>query len=204
MTDTYFPEPIPAPESVVDVPAAPEFFVVSQRKLLIMYIGTLGLYGFYWFYRNWRGYRDSTRAAVWPLPRSVFNIFFVHSLFRLIRKSSEHETGIERWRSRREATLFVILTIGSSLIDRAVQKSYGSPWTDCLSLLLVIPMAMFLSHAQIWINRMRHDPEGNANHAFTKVNFCWLAFGALIWLSSLYDIIGILFPATSGSGTVVI
>jgi hypothetical protein len=70
-----------------------EFYAVSQKKFLIMYIGTLGLYSVYWFYKHWSLYKKSENEEMWPIMRSIFQIFFTHSLFSLFEMKYQNKTA---------------------------------------------------------------------------------------------------------------
>ena len=73
-----------------------EFFVVSIRKLWIMNLLTIGSYGLVWHYQHWKQFRDSiSDRDIWPVPRAIFTIFFVHALFGLIQDSSQQK-GADR------------------------------------------------------------------------------------------------------------
>jgi hypothetical protein len=58
---------------------------VSETKVVVLSLCTLGLYQYYWFYRNWRMVRDQTSANIFPFWRSFFAVFFCYSLFKHIR-----------------------------------------------------------------------------------------------------------------------
>ena len=58
----------------------PKFYVVSARKFWLLFLLTGGIYCVAWFYKNWAHFKRATKDDdIWPGPRAVFHIFFVHS-----------------------------------------------------------------------------------------------------------------------------
>lgn len=173
------------------------FYVVSTRKFLVLYLLTFGLYGVYWFYQNWARYnRNSPYAAragnkLWPLPRAIFSVFFTHDLFRKIKTNAGLDPKVGAWSQKSDATFLVVLLLVSNMLDRAANKSLGSPVTDILSLLILLPLAHYLTRAQEMINICCRDPQGRTNAAFTAANYAWMVVGALLWVVVL---IGLMLP----------
>ncbi len=89
--------PYAPPQSVVadtevshkPVDGEPAFFAVSQTKLLVMSMCTLGLYQYYWFYKNWRIIRDRNNENISPFWRTFFIVFYCHQLFNRVKS---HDT----------------------------------------------------------------------------------------------------------------
>lgn len=173
------------------------FYVVSTRKFLVLYLLTFGLYGVYWFYQNWARYnRHSPYAAragnkLWPLPRAIFSIFFTHDLFRKIKTNAGLDPKVGAWAEKSEATILVALLLVSNVLDRAANKSLGSPVTDILSLLILFPLAYYFTRAQEMINACCRDPQGRGNSAFSAANYAWIVAGGLLWILVL---IGLMLP----------
>ena len=171
------------------------FYVVSRRKLAVLYILTLGGYGVYWFYQNWARYnRNSPDAAsagrsVWALPRAVFSVFFIHDLFARIKAygSLKNEVGI--WESKPHATILVGLLLLSNVLDRAVNKDIGAPYTDVLALLVLLPLAQQFALAQEMINISCGDRHGETNSKFSGANFAWILVGSAAWLLILWALL---------------
>jgi hypothetical protein len=166
----------------------PDFYVVSQKKFFILYIGTLGIYAIYWFYKNWKLYKDATGSQLWPIPRAIFAVFFVHNLFGLIKEKITNKHGSFQWNHRSNATAVVVLIIISNLLDRLTMESVGSPYVDFLSLGILLPLAFSLYQAQAAINYSCDDPEGITNKKMTGMNYFWLAIGASLWIASIQSI----------------
>lgn len=158
-----------------------KFYVVSKTKLSVLFIATFGLYAIYWFYVNWRNYRNVEGEKLWPVPRSIFYIFFTHSLFRKVDLELKQK-GLEfKWSPGSNATLFVVISILSSLLDQSSFEEAGFPWMSVLSLALM-PLAMiFLLKAQDAINLSQGDGHGDSNRKFTLYNYLWILAGVVFW-----------------------
>ncbi|MFC5458340.1 hypothetical protein [Massilia niabensis] len=173
----------------------PLFYVVSKRKFVLLYLATLGMYGAYWFYKNWARYNKISPHAskagngVWPLPRAVFAVFFVHSLFAKIKAYGSVKLEVGAWQDRSHATVLVVLLLLSNGLDRAANKSLGSPTTDILALLILLPLAHQLLQAQEMINISCGDPQGSGNAAFSTANYAWMIAGGLLWCLILLSIV---------------
>lgn len=170
-------------------------YIISKKKLLILFTATLGFYLTYWFYRNWRLHKQATGENIWPVPRALFSVFFVHSLFRTANhKRDSGPTGLQKWKHGQHATITVLLLLSGNIADRLSSRSIGTPITSYLSLLLLIPIATCIAAAQDKINEACGDPRGESNSRFTGANYVWIFIGVLIWI--LVGI-GIFMPAPS-------
>jgi hypothetical protein len=171
------------------------FYVVSQRKLVVLYILTLGMYGVYWFYQNWARYnRNAPTAqragnAIWALPRALFSVFFVHDLFAKVKAHGILNNEVGVWSTKPHATMMVMLLLVSNMLDRAANKDLGSPITDVLSLLILFPLAHQFALAQNMVNISCGDPHAEGNKKFTGANYAWIIFGSLAWLLILWTML---------------
>jgi hypothetical protein len=170
------------------------FYVVSVKKLAVLGVVTFGLYFVYWHYQNWREYRDWKRTheqeetGIWPVPRGIFSIFFMHSLFRNVKEYGDNNGRRIDWEPGRLATILVILTIIGNLLDRAVMRNIGYPYTDILSLVLLAPLLYIYTRVQPIINASCGDPDSSSNSAFGGANWAWIVIGALLWVLVLAGI----------------
>lgn len=187
MTDFYSAGSIPEPLPLV-ADASARFYVVSRRKLAILYLATLGIYGLYWFYQNWARYNrhcpDAKQAGngIWPIPRAIFSVFFTHDLFAKIHHHGRGSPFVAGWDHRPQATILVVLTLVSNGLNRLSMKEVGSPYTDILSLVLLLPLLNSLMQVQEMINASCRDPEGKTNAALGAANYAWIIGGALFWV----------------------
>jgi len=166
---------------------APTFYVVSRKKLAILYLATFGLYGVYWFYKNWSNYKNCSSdkfnvdRSIWPVARGIFSIFFIHSLFREVKTYGRNKAALAAWNNESLATQLVLFTILGNLLDRLSARSIGSPYTDIASLLIMAPLLGLLLGAQQMINVGCGDPDGESNSRLTTANYVWIAIGLVFW-----------------------
>lgn len=154
----------------------PRFYVVSPSKFALLFVSTAGFYALYWFYRNWRQYRDASGEDLWPLPRTVFQIFFVHGLFQRINDAVFRADASVSWNHQTHATWMVLLMVSVKLLDRLPVVA-GSG----LSLLLLLPLLMGWLKAQRMINLACGDVSGASNQSLSGANWAWMVFGWLFW-----------------------
>jgi hypothetical protein len=188
------------PTSNLNAPRTQEnamFYVVSERKFYVLFIATLGMYSVYWFYKNWATYKagssygSSDAASISPLGRTILAIFFVRALFRRVKERTLDKQTLEKWNDGLHAAILVLLLIVSNVLDRAAMRSLWSPYSDYLSLAILIPLVLSFSKAQVMINVSCGDPQGLRNAEFTKANYAWIVAGLLFWILAL---IGMLVP----------
>ncbi len=161
-----------------------QFYIVSIRKFLFLYIGTLGLYKFIWFFKNWAHYKRINKLSIWPVPRSIFYIFFTHALFRKVNDTLGESSEIH-WNPQHLATGFVLMSLVDTVCDRLSQKDIGLPLTILIPIALLPISAWILCKAQKAINFVCNDPEGTSNNQFTATNIIWLIIGTILWLLTL-------------------
>ena len=156
------------------------FFVTSQKKLYLLYFTTFSLYSFYWFYKQW----DSQRSAmlpkkIWPAARSIFQIFFTHSLCSLI---SEHKqrVGQAAWSYSGTAWAYVLLTVITNRLSRIDGPGGGLELLMLFATIMVpaVPLALIQQQA----NQACNDDDGQSNAAISGLNLLCMAPGALLWL----------------------
>ena len=180
--------PYKAPEAIVadmeDLSAQQQLlYVVAKPKFLALIIGTLGIYVVYWFYKNWallnRKHRD-----YWPVARGIFSIFFAHSLFDEIDRTLRQNQATQTfpWSPRTLATGYVVFSILMNVSNRLSVQNIGSPITDLLGCVVLIPIVLILLRVQQAINLAEGDPEGARNSRITLANIAWLIVGAVLWV----------------------
>lgn len=167
---------------VADPPSyAPEFYVVGRTKFLVLFTATLGMYLLYWFYKHWARYRAFRQVDLWPVPRAIFSIFFTHSLASEIDQSLVRSGTRFQWSPGVLAGGYVISQIVSTVCDRLAAREIGSPTTDIIGLLALLPMGYCLWRIQDAANRACGQPHGESNQRFTWANWLWIAFGVVLW-----------------------
>ncbi|NQZ57260.1 MAG: hypothetical protein HRT88_07300 [Lentisphaeraceae bacterium] len=171
----------PTAEILNDVGVKNEYYVVSPKKFLILFISTMGIYGVYWFYKNWSLYKTANDEKMWPVMRGIFSIFFVHSLFRSVDAGLRSKNLDYQWNVNGLATLYVIVSIADRILDKMSQKSIGSPVTDVLSLVALPIICYILFKAQKAINLVCGEIDGASNSTLTAANYIWVVIGVAFW-----------------------
>jgi hypothetical protein len=188
--DIYSPPAAPIINTEVSLP---EFYVVSKRKFLILFIATLGAYQLYWCYRNWQLQKLATALDIWPAVRAFFLIFFYHSLFRRIDHRLRQNDRKFYWSPNAYATGVVALTLISNVLDRLTINFADDMSLQLLSMAMVPVLAMTHLPAQQAINQCCNDADGNSNNALTPINYVWTGLGMIVWALT---IVGTLSPAS--------
>jgi hypothetical protein len=170
-----------------EAPLPPMFYVVSKRKMAILYLSTFTLYTFYWFYKNWDLYKGRHPEAskfgttIWPVPRAVFPMFFTHSLFAKVKAYGRGLAQVERWHSGWHASFAVVWMLLSEVIDSLIGGYLG----DVVSILAILPLLFFLLHAQGMVNAACGDVQGESNRRLSRANKAWIVIGALFWMAAI-------------------
>ena len=185
MTDNLTAAPI-ADLSEPEVPPRAKLFVVSTRKLAVMYLATLGLYSLYWFYKQWDAYRDSypydsSNGKIWPAARAIFALFYVFPLLKHIKEAAPDQPKVAQWAYLPMAYMMTTLLLVSAVLDRLARRSIGSPVTDIFSILILAPLLGCFISIQDKINAACDDLDGAGNAKFTAANYAWIVCGLVFW-----------------------
>ncbi|MCL2656718.1 MAG: hypothetical protein FWD62_04735 [Betaproteobacteria bacterium] len=182
-----------APNSIVEDreedAAGTAFYVVSQRKFILLFIASLGLYQIYWFYMNWRRQKITAGLAIQPALRGIFAIFFTHALFKRIDAQLETRGLSLRWSPNAIASAYVVLSLASAMQDRFAAEGVSPPLSFGISLLFLGAIMLILLPVQRTINTVCSDPEGKSNNSLGYANIVWLILGGVFWLLILLGLI---------------
>jgi hypothetical protein len=168
-----------------------EFYVVSSRKFLALFIATFGMYQIYWFYKNWTYYKQHHGDDMWPVVRAIFPIFFAHSLCNAIDASLKISGIKHKWSPSGVATIYVVLKLISTISDAISKKNANVTFVDYLIVALVPLIALQLHDAQVAINNACRQADGASNGKFTAANIAWIVLGVIFWCLVL---IGLFVP----------
>ena len=182
MNDNIYAAPEAKLEIKDPITSGRQFYVVSDKKFLVLYISTLGVYSVYWFFKNWQLHKESSGEDIWPVPRAIFSIFFVHALFRRVAYRLEEAQRELTWKHGDLATFLVVSMLIERVCDRLSMKEIGTPYTDIISLAIMFLMAPLFLRAQKMINLSCDDALGESNSQFTTANYVWIAVGVFFWL----------------------
>ncbi|MET3459261.1 hypothetical protein [Pseudomonas kilonensis] len=186
MSENVYAPPLAQLETIVEQPS--EFYVVSPAKLLTLAILTFGFYFYYWSYKNWSLYKQSTQADIWPWARGLLCIFFIHQLYRRANEKIRGSGRTFEWDYEQWATVYVVLTVGASLLNAVAKRVDGFAFLAGW-LLLAIPLrAYVVSQSQPMINFAANDPQASSNSRFTAWNYLFMVSGVLLWGLSLLGV----------------
>ncbi|TEW55620.1 hypothetical protein E2R68_04345 [Psychromonas sp. RZ22] len=175
-----------SPDNSLKSATAPEFYVVSLNKFLILFLGTAGLYMTYWFYQQWVFYKQAHKGDEWPVIRATFPVFFVPSLFKKLTDIYERKSGNKSDVLKKSTLLFIIVTVISFLCDNVPVSAELRPYISLLSI-ATIPLFCWLCYqAQWFVNYACDDINGASNANYTVANYIWLAIGAMVWCIYIY------------------
>lgn len=178
-----------------DVVKAAPFYVVSLQKLVLLQVMTFGFYGIVWFYWHFRRQKEFYRDDSWPVMRSIFSIFFTHTLFNEIA-DKDRKTGAPLvWNPAVLASIVVLMNLAMSVLNSIERLGGVVPYSMFSPFLLLPVEAYCLSKAQAAANHVCGDPSGATNNGLDWVNYVFLVPGAIFML--LY-LLGILVMVGSG------
>jgi hypothetical protein len=168
------------------------FYVVSPVKFWVLYIMTVNLYVIYWMYKHWANWKYVKKSDIWPVPRSIFQVFFVHSLVDEINKELRIKQIKYAWQGGLFATIVVIEMLISNAVGRFATEA--SPLWVQLFPFATMPLAGYcLMQIQKTANTACDDPEGRSNANFTAANIIWCVVGGLFWMMVALGFIAIVF-----------
>lgn len=146
---------------------ASPLFAVGVRKLVVMYVLTLGLYQLYWFYKHWSTIRVNDGEDIWPIPRALFAFFFFHDLVTTINDKARAHRIEGMLPAGGLTALFVIATL-MNRFDNAL---------FLLALAAVIPLAVVQSRSNE-INA-KAVPFADRNGRLRAADWIVLALGSI-------------------------
>ena len=167
-----------------------EFYVIPQTKLWIFSIFSLGIFLLPWNYMQWRRVKQTQNSSIWPVPRAIFSIFFVNSLFNMFDTSRKQSDREYSWSPGTNAGMYILFVVLSNVIDFFEAEFSGpSEWIYWLIVLgtLFVPI-WAVSNAQRVANLAAGDPTGASNSQWTIANYVWCLVLALFWALAIYGL----------------
>ncbi len=167
-------------------------FPVSIRKLWIMSLATVGIYSIVWNYYHWvtLKHTDSTRSSIWPVPRAIFSIFFVHSLYQSIVQTCQERRPTEKWSLSGMAALYIVCTVLGNVMDQVALYLLPGAVLIALSIAFIYGYTYSMAEAQKLANLANNDVEENVNNTLTPANYLWIIIGAFLWFIVIVGYIG--------------
>lgn len=188
MTDISLTPPLDEEAAALSAADDSMFYVVSRRKFAILFIATFGMYSLFWFFKNWSQYRyasqlaSGTRPSIWPLPRALFMVFFIHSLFSKVKAYGADKPGVAAWHNTAHAWAIVGLYVVLNVLDLLDRFAPRVPLTGLFSFAGMVLLLYASIRAQAMINASCGDPEGARNDKLTGANYVWILLGGLVWI----------------------
>lgn len=161
-----------------------KFYVVSPKKFIVLFMGTFGAYSLYWFYQQWDYYRLRTDGKQWPIIRTLFPIFFVHSLLAIFSLDIKEKHVNEKQDVKYLATIFVLLSIVDYSLNILTEQGIGGAYLDLHAFVTLPIFCWLLYKMQLLVNDICDDSNGESNNTLTPVNYCWIVLisALVIWL----------------------
>jgi hypothetical protein len=157
----------------------PLFLSISAGRLILMSIATFGIYRMYWMYRNWRYLKDRQVLECRPFWRALFGVFFVFSLFKLIRAARvPGAREVASFSAGGLATGFIVLCV----LERVMSRSDNSGVT-VLATLLSFASVLFIVPVQNYVNRLHDEMSPKPEpYPFSTGHIVCVVLGVLVWL----------------------
>lgn len=161
---------------------ATSFYVVSPKKFLILFVGTVGMYQLYWFYKNWKCYSESSQEKLRPFWRAIFMVFYIHAFYKLLGEKITKADETYEWKAGFFALIGIIAIVMAAIASQLSLREVGSPLTDVFGTIVFPAIAGWtMFQAQKVGNLLCGDPLGKQNDLLTVLNYFWLALGAIYY-----------------------
>lgn len=122
---------------------------VPVGTVLALEVVTLGFYFPYWLYRNWRILADRYGENIVPVSRALFAPFFVHDLFREIRRNSKKAGAARTWPPELLTLLFFASWVAAFIAGPGGREALAMAFAPLLLLTLVLALAQVEINATI-------------------------------------------------------
>jgi hypothetical protein len=161
-----------------------QFFVRRPGALFAASLVTVGIYDIYWFYKNWVAVRDAGSKKISPFWRTVFTVFYVYPLFRLMNLQAKRY-GYDGQSAGLLALGYVLVPYISAIGDSTQQTNTVTPLMYGAQLLGTLVSIFFLVTAQqaaIFANAKGHGEP--TYEKFSRFEVGIVVVGVLLVLAS--------------------
>jgi hypothetical protein len=158
-----------------------QFYVISNRKLVILFWATFGTHQVYWFFQNWKLQKQYAGISVFPMARAIFAIFFVQSLFSIMDREARKTSAPPIWSPYFWSTFFIANSVASAVLSQAAQNEVAGGITLLLSVVTSIATLYAIYRAQAIANHACGDPDGDSNSQLTAANYVLIVLGGVLW-----------------------
>jgi len=159
-------------------------YILPQSKLWTFSLLTFGLFLVPWSYIHWRRIKLNEDSDIWPVPRALFSIFFVNSLFTKFEISKLNVSAQHRWSPSGNAAAYIIFSIIGNILDRIYDSTsidIGIVYWVLFICSWIIPV-LNISNAQRVANIAANDPRGESNSRWSTGNYLWMAVILVVWV----------------------
>jgi hypothetical protein len=169
-----------APPKALDPPPVagrrrpPLFFATSPLKLVVMSTCTFGFYELFWFYANWQRLKRRGHPRVSPFLRTFFAIFFVHSLFTIVKQTAEAEKVSARFLPG----LLALGWVAANVLFLVPKFGWILPYG---AVFFLVPVQKTMND----VNRALY-PDHDPNTRFTVWNLVGIVVGGLLLIAAIF------------------
>lgn len=169
-----------------------EHYVLPQLKLWIFSMLSSGIFLLPWSYMHWRRIKQNDKSDIWPVPRAIFGVLFIHSLFTRFDRSKNDSGSEYTWSPGINAALFIIFSMIGNLMDLVYERASITidAWYWVLFMCSWVIPIIAISNAQRVANIALNDPKGESNSKWTVSNFLWLAVCIAFWALAIFGWFG--------------
>lgn len=154
---------------------AEEHTVISLNKFILLSILSFGIYQIWWIYKMWKFYKHRERLDIYPALRSLFNIFFLHSLMERNLQFARENNYTENYSSTAMYLGFII----SGFMGRLPNPFWLLSFLSCFFLIPTFKASQFA---------FIHSPEVNAKEEnyLNSRQVILMIIGAAFWALVLF------------------
>lgn len=165
-----------------DTTFSPPAYVVSSRKLAILFWVSGGLYSWAWFYQHFRAQNTHKDAPLLDGAKAFFSIFCSYFLFSRLNKAAEQENTRKAW----HPAVSWVLVSGVAIVSFC-QALVLYPLTPLLVPVWLGIQFIALRNVQMAANLSAGDPEGDDNATVTRDNWAMtIPCGLYVLIGNLY------------------
>ena len=146
--------------------------LLSKNYFIILFLLTFGMYGIWWQYKIWTFFKHRQNLDIMPVPRAIFSIFFIYSLFEKILAFGKYNEVKKDYSSGGLFVLFLLLTY---IIERL---------PDPLPLLSFFAVFAYLPPHNIFNLALLNSEEFDAFYVdgFSQRQMILVGCGVIFWL----------------------
>ncbi len=171
-----------------------EFFSVSNTKIIVLGILTLGFYELYWQYRNWKIVAEMDNLEIKPFWRAFFAYFYVSALFKTIAEKTDALTQSPKSYVDVWSGLWIALTFIGSISAR--MQSTTPATKGIANLLWLISFLSVVSIVKMQSICNRYNKHIDSSYVPQKKFFVWDIVLMLVGLALIVlSFIGIFYPS---------